>query len=87
MTSNSIIKSVGSNGQISLGKKFAGKQVLLTECEDGTIILKPGKFIPDSEIWLYANNGEEQIDRALQWLATSKRKDNYDEIVDRLDNV
>ena len=82
-----IIKSVGSNGQISLGKKYAGKQVSLTECEDGTIILRPGKFIPDSEMWLYTGDGELRINKALAWVTTSTRKDNYDEIIELLENV
>lgn len=82
-----IIKHVGANGQISLGKKYAGKQVSVVEQEDGTIVLKPGKFIPDSESWLYANNGEARIDKAAQWHESTTRKDSYDEIIEKLDNV
>jgi len=82
-----IIKSVGSNGQISLGKKFAGRQVLLTEDTDGTITLKPGRFIPDTEMWLYKNGGEKRLDKALEWATKTSRKDNSNEIIDRLENV
>lgn len=82
-----IIKSVGSNGQISLGRKYAGRQVSLIENADGTIILKPGKFIPDSEMWLYKGNGEKRIDKALKWVETSSREDNYDEVVEHIENV
>ncbi len=82
-----IIKSVGSNGQISLGKKYAGQQVSLIECTDGNILIKPGKFIPDSEMWLYKGDGEERINKALKWVENSSRKDNYDEIVDRIENA
>jgi len=49
-----VIKSVGSNGQTSLGKKYAGQQVSLIECTVGNILIKPGKFIPNSEMWLWA---------------------------------
>ena len=82
-----LIKNIGRNGQISIGKKYAGKQVSLIECSDGTIILKPGKFIPDSEMWLYMGDGEERINKALKWVGTSTRKDNYDEIVECIENV
>lgn len=82
-----IIKHVGANGQISLGKKYAGKQVSVVECPDGTIVLKPGRFIPDSESWLYANSGEARIDKAAQWHEATKRNDNYDMIVEKIDNV
>lgn len=82
-----IIKSVGSNGQISLGKRYAGRQFSLIECPDGNVILKPGKFIPDSEALLYKGDGEARIDKALKWVETSSRKDNYDEIVERIENA
>ena len=82
-----IIKNVGANGQISLGKRFAGRQVSLTELDDGSIILKPGKFIPDSEMWLYKLDGEKRLDNALEWYASSKRQDNADIIIERLGDV
>ena len=33
----SVVKTVGSSGQISLGKKFAGQTVLLDEIETGVL--------------------------------------------------
>jgi len=44
-----IIKTVGSSGQISLGKKFAGQTVMLDEIDTGVWIVKLGRFIPDNE--------------------------------------
>ncbi|WP_341792614.1 hypothetical protein [Rickettsia endosymbiont of Gonocerus acuteangulatus] len=44
------IKQVGANGQVSLGKKYAGKQIQVLTLIDGTIIIKPGKFIPDNKM-------------------------------------
>lgn len=49
----SITKQVRMNGQVLLGKEYAGKQIQILKLEDGTLIIKPGKFIPDSERWLY----------------------------------
>ena len=34
-----IIKTVGSSGQISLGKKFAGQNVMLDEIEAGVCMI------------------------------------------------
>ena len=48
-----IIKTVGTNGQISLGKKFAGQTVILDEIDTGVWIIKLGRFIPDNEKWLH----------------------------------
>ena len=50
------IKIVGSSGQISLGKKFAGQTVMLDEIEAGVWIVKIGRFIPDNEKWLHKQN-------------------------------
>ncbi len=47
-----IIKQVGANGQISLGKEFAGKQVQISKLTNGTLIIQTGRFIPDNEKWL-----------------------------------
>jgi hypothetical protein len=43
------VKYVGDNGQISLGKEYAGKQVQIMKSAEGTITIKTGNFIPDSE--------------------------------------
>ncbi len=39
------IKTIGSNGQISLGKEFAGENVLIDSPEYGVWTIKIGKFI------------------------------------------
>ncbi|MEG8230566.1 hypothetical protein O6R16_06000 [Candidatus Rickettsia tasmanensis] len=67
------IKYVGNNGQISLGKKYAGKQIQVLTLSDGTIIIKPGKFIPDNKMWLYRNNNNEMLDKAIGWTEKNKR--------------
>jgi len=41
------IKTVGTNGQISLGKKYAGQTVMLNEIDTGVWIVKLGRFIPN----------------------------------------
>ena len=40
-----IVKSVGSNGQITLGKEFAGRLVMLDQTEPGVWTMKLGQFI------------------------------------------
>jgi hypothetical protein len=32
-------------------------------------------------------DGEDRINKALKWVETSSRKDNYDEIVERIENA
>ena len=62
-----VIKTVGSSGQICLGKKFAGQTVMLDEVETGVWILKVGRFIPDNEKWLHSPDAQTELDEAIAW--------------------
>jgi hypothetical protein len=46
------LKLVGSNGQISLGKQYAGRHVLVEEREPGVWVIRTATVIPDNERWL-----------------------------------
>jgi len=48
------VKVIGANGQISLGKQFAGRQVLIEEQETGVWLIRTATVIPDNERWLHA---------------------------------
>ena len=62
-----IIKTVGSSGQITLGKKFAGQTVMLTEMDTGVWLLKVGRFIPDNERWIHHAQVQQDLDDAIEW--------------------
>jgi hypothetical protein len=62
-----IIKTVGSSGQISLGKKFAGQTIMLDEIQAGVWIIKLGRFIPDNEKWLNAPDVQAELNEAIAW--------------------
>lgn len=80
------VKVIGANGQVSLGKEFAGKMVLIELVEDGTWIIKTGEFIPDSERWLHQNNNLRKIEKALHWANKNKAKDNFDTIIQGIES-
>ncbi len=61
------IRTVGSNGQISLGTKMAGKTVSIEEMEPGVFIVKVGDFIPRNERWLHSPQTLHSLDEALAW--------------------
>jgi hypothetical protein len=63
----SAIKLVGSTGQISLGKRYAGRKALVEELEPGVWLVKVGDFVPDDERWLQASVVREALDEALEW--------------------
>lgn len=66
------IKTIGKNGQISLGKEFAGETVLIDNIESGVWIVKIGKFIPNNEQWLYQKDNSTKLDEALTWAANNE---------------
>lgn len=59
-------KRVGASGQISLGKEFAGRIVLMECPEPGVWLIKAASTIPDSEFWLHQAPAAERLDRALR---------------------
>ncbi len=63
---NTAIKRIGASGQISLGKEFAGRTVLIESSEPGVWVIKTAQTIPDSELWLHQPDQAARLDRALQ---------------------
>jgi hypothetical protein len=60
-----VVKQVGASGQISLGKEFAGRTVLVDSPEAGVWVIKTATTIPDSERWLHGPEQQQRLDRAL----------------------
>ncbi|WP_425363032.1 hypothetical protein [Candidatus Tisiphia endosymbiont of Hybos culiciformis] len=87
MKQNQQVKVIGSNGQLSLGKVFAGQMVLIEQLDNGTWIIKTGEFIPTSEKWLYQGDTLTKLDKALSWAERNKPKDNLQEIVEKIEHV
>jgi len=75
------VKTIGSNGQVSLGKEFAGKMVLVDQIEEGTWIIKCGEFVPASEKWIYQGQNMAKIEKALKWAEKNKPTDNFEALV------
>jgi hypothetical protein len=62
------VKVIGSNGQISLGKQYAGRQVLVEEREPGVWLIRTATVIPDNERWLLDNpEAMQDLREALAW--------------------
>jgi hypothetical protein len=69
------LKTVGSSGQISLGKKFAGQTVMVDELQPGVWIIKMGRFIPDNEKWLYEPKVHSELNEAIAWAKENPPED------------
>jgi len=47
------VKQVNKQGQISIGKKYAGKKVRIDEYPDGTVVLEPVEIVSEFELNLF----------------------------------
>ena len=61
------VKVIGANGQISLGKEFAGRQVLLEEREPGVWMIRLAVVIPENEMWIHQPQAASELQRAMDW--------------------
>ncbi|MCC8417263.1 MAG: hypothetical protein LN588_01825 [Rickettsia endosymbiont of Bryobia graminum] len=86
MSQHQQVKTIGNNGQLSLGKEFAGQMVLIDQLDNGTWLIKKGEFIADSEQWLYQGNNLAKLDKALSWADNNKPKNNFEEIAKKIEN-
>ena len=69
------VKTVGSSGQISLGKEYAGRQVLVEQVEKGVWVIKTGTFVPNNEAWLQNPHVSEKLDKAIAWAEKNPPKE------------
>ena len=81
------VKLVGSNGQISLGKKYAGRQVLVEEREPGVWMVRTATVIPDNERWLHQPEASADLQAAMAWSVAHPASDcETEETLQRLEH-
>jgi hypothetical protein len=79
------VKVIGANGQISLGKQFAGRQVLVEEQEPGVWLVRTATVIPDNERWLHQPQAAADLQNALAWAKDNPPGDaNLDSVMEKL---
>ncbi|WP_295437266.1 hypothetical protein [uncultured Thiodictyon sp.] len=66
---------VGAKGQISLGRQYAGRQVLVEEQEPGVWLVRTVSVIPDNERWLHQPQAAADLEWALAWAAANPPDD------------
>ena len=67
-------KIVGASGQISLGKQYAGQQVMIEEIEPGEWRIQSAITIPTSQTWVHSKEVQSKLDNALDWAAKNPSK-------------
>lgn len=79
LASPPTVKVIGANGQISLGKQYAGRQVLVEERETGVWLIRTATVIPDNERWLHDPKPASDLSRAVAWSAQHPAADTQTE--------
>lgn len=69
------IKVVGKSGQISLGKRFAGKTLRVERRRDGTVVLTAVAMVPEHQLWTLDEPDRSRIERGLAWAAATAPRD------------
>ena len=78
------LKSVGASGQISIGKKYAGRFFELNTQSDGAIILRPMRVVPEAEARLHREPMKGKLRKAEAWLLeTSARQTDLKKLLGR----
>jgi hypothetical protein len=68
------IKRVGQSGQITVGRRLAGKLLRVEELEDGRLLLTPVVDVPESQLWTLQEPHKSRIERGLVWAAKTPAK-------------
>jgi hypothetical protein len=68
-SNTTVIKTVSPSGQISLGKKYAGKTVIIEQPEEGQWVIKTGVTIPENEQWLHTPEMKQNLKDYFEWSA------------------
>jgi len=58
---------VPSNGQISIGKTWAGKQIKVEEVGEGEIRISSGTFVPDSQATFFTKEATQTLNEFNEW--------------------
>lgn len=71
----SAVMKIGEDGQLALGKEYAGCEVLVEEPTPGVWKIRAGTFIPDNERWLHEPKARMAIDESIAWAENHPRRE------------
>ena len=62
------VRQVNRQGQISIGKKYSGKKVEISEYADGTVVLRPVEIVSEFELRLLKDKAfQERLGGFSRW--------------------
>jgi hypothetical protein len=72
LTSARSMKVIGKNGQLSLGKVFAGRLAEMEYFAPGRFVINLGTFTPDFEAAYFTEEDHNKIEAAIKSLTKTK---------------
>ncbi len=84
---NNTLRVVSPRGYISLGKRYAGRTVLVEETAPGVWVVRTATVavIPDNERWLHKSENMETLQVAMEWSINNPASDaGYEDVLERL---
>ena len=66
--------TVPPNGQISIGKSWAGREVMVEVVDDNQIVITSGTFIPAHQQTFYTKEAQATLDQFNRWSAENSPK-------------
>ena len=71
----SQVKVAGKSGQISLGKEFAGQQMLVEEIEPGEWRIRAAVVVPRGQAWVHTEVMQTRLAKAIDRVQSAEPKD------------
>ena len=66
--------TVASNGQISIGKEWAGKQILIERVSAYELRIVAGSFIPENEVPYHSKESKQALEEFDEWTGKNPPK-------------
>jgi len=78
------VLTVPPNGQISIGKQWAGREVMVEIVDDNRLIITAGAFVPHDMSTFYTKEAQTQLADFNQWSErTPAKKTNLNQLKKR----
>ncbi len=66
-SNNTRLLRVAANGQISIGKKWAGREIRIQEIGDSEMLISSGTFVPDSHATFHTAEAKKTLTEFDSW--------------------
>ncbi|MFN0139629.1 MAG: hypothetical protein ACKVQW_06040 [Pyrinomonadaceae bacterium] len=73
-TRQTKLLKVPANGQISIGKSWAGRHILVEEIGDDKIHISSGVFVPDSQRTFHTESAKTSLESFNEWESKNPAK-------------